>query len=78
MQQEQEQENVCQHCDKPCWLEADPCEEQEMRRRGEQEATRERDSLEAFFLRLLLLDNMKQEAKVKVYECKCLRVCECL
>ena len=55
---------VCQHCDAPCWLKEDPCAMAEMKARMEGEATMERDSLEAFFLRLLLLDNIKQEAQV--------------
>ena len=55
---------VCQHCDEACWLKEDPCAMAEMKKRMEGEATVERDSLEAFFLRLLLLDNIKQEAQV--------------
>ncbi len=69
------EECVCQHCDLPCWLTEDPCVEAEMRRRMEQEATVERDSLEAFFLRLLLLDNIKQEAKVRHTAAVCRIVC---
>ena len=64
---EDEEEMVCQHCDSPCWLKEDPCAMAEMKRRMEGEATVERDSLEAFFLRLLLLDNIKQEAQVIQY-----------
>ena len=37
-----------------------------LKARMEGEATMERDSLEAFFLRLLLLDNIKQEAQVNI------------
>ena len=55
---------VCQHCEEACWLKEDPCAMAEMKKRMEGEATVERDSLEAFFLRLLLLDNIKQEAQV--------------
>ena len=54
-EEEDEEEMVCQHCDSPCWLKEDPCAMAEMKRRMEGEATVERDSLEAFFLRLLLL-----------------------
>ena len=66
MEVEEEEEMVCQHCDTPCWLKEDPCAMAEMKRRMEVEATVERDSLEAFFLRLLLLDNIKQEAQVDI------------
>ena len=59
-----DEEMVCQHCDEACWLKEDPCAMAEMKKRMEGEATVERDSLEAFFLRLLLLDNIKQEAQV--------------
>ena len=64
---EGDEEVVCTHCSCPCWLSEDPCAEAEMRRRCEQEATtaRQRDGLEAFFLRLLLLDNINQGAKVQ-------------
>ena len=60
----EEEEVVCQHCDSPCWLTEEPCAEEERRRRMGSDPTTagERDSLEAFFLRLLLLDNLKQEA----------------
>jgi len=61
----EEEEVVCQHCDSPCWLSEEPCAEEERRRRVGADPTTagERDSLEAFFLRLLLLDNIKQEAQ---------------
>ena len=68
MEVEEEEEMVCQHCDTPCWLKEDPCAMAEMKARMEGEATMERDSLEAFFLRLLLLDNIKQEAQVQIFQ----------
>ena len=64
LQEEVDEEMVCQHCEEACWLKEDPCAMAEMKKRMEGEATVERDSLEAFFLRLLLLDNIKQEAQV--------------
>ena len=64
LEEEVDEEMVCQHCDEACWLKEDPCAMAEMKKRMEGEATVERDSLEAFFLRLLLLDNIKQEAQV--------------
>merc|ERR1712223_1026819 len=63
LEEEVDEEMVCQHCDEACWLKEDPCAMAEMKKRMEGEATVERDSLEAFFLRLLLLDNIKQEAQ---------------
>jgi len=63
LQEEVDEEMVCQHCEEACWLKEDPCAMAEMKKRMEGEATVERDSLEAFFLRLLLLDNIKQEAQ---------------
>ena len=64
LREEVDEEMVCQHCEEACWLKEDPCAMAEMKKRMEGEATVERDSLEAFFLRLLLLDNIKQEAQV--------------
>merc|ERR1711962_512873 len=63
LEEEVDEEMVCQHCEEACWLKEDPCAMAEMKKRMEGEATVERDSLEAFFLRLLLLDNIKQEAQ---------------
>ena len=66
---------VCQHCDEACWLKEDPCAMAEMKKRMEGQATVERDSLEAFFLRLLLLDNIKQEAQVHCQLLKRVQLC---
>ena len=70
-----DEEMVCQHCDEACWLKEDPCAMAEMKKRMEGEATVERDSLEAFFLRLLLLDNIKQEAQVHCQLLKRVQLC---
>ena len=52
-----EEETVCIHCNSQCWVEGDDCQERMVNK------TRVEDTMDGFFVRLLILDDIKENQK---------------
>ena len=52
-----EEETVCIHCNSQCWVEGDDCKERMVNK------TRVEDTMDGFFVRLLILDDIKENQK---------------
>ena len=51
------EEAVCQHCKYQCWVEGEECQERRINK------PRVTDSMDGFFVRLLILDDIKENQK---------------
>ena len=54
-----EDDTVCIHCNSQCWMEGDDCQERRVKK------TRVSNTMDGFFVRLLILDDIKENQKTE-------------
>ena len=52
-----EDDTVCIHCNSQCWVEGDDCQDRRVNK------TRVEDTMDGFFVRLLILDDIRESKK---------------